>query len=601
MDAQAIRNALILENRLSILDVAFANAWMPPGPIKKTNEEKRLTESYALLLIYLLRASLEGHLCAAIDVMGALTPDPALWLKPFSEDCGKAYDLLLKDWQAACTGQIACCPLAMSQDEATQKHLPIVFANERFYLQKNHLLENGLYKSFRDLLKKSADWQLSRPQLEKKAQDLIDQKELLPEQTEALLALGGNRQITSLIGGPGTGKTHTAKHLIRTLIGLAGSQFPLKIALAAPTGRAAATLQRGIQLPDLVKKDCFAGTLHALLGISGSIIKARHNKCNPLVFDVILVDESSMIDAQLMQALFQAIKPGARVILMGDSHQLPPVEIGGIFTDLVDQINRQTPGQITHLTKCMRTEILPILQLCDQVRAGDAQGALKLAQQSEAIGFCPLETENDWKKARLQIIDRCCQGAGESDLAKAKRNFETHKLLTPLKVGYWGADLLNASIFSKAIGHHKDLSFAPLMVTSNQHHLEIYNGELGILQLKRNSYLRSPNWRDRAQCAHFGSSNREGEIERTLPAALLTDCELAWCCSIHKAQGSEFESVDLIIPPGAERMSRQLLYTALTRARKKITIWASQNDFKRAVETSSSRQSGLLARFSRET
>lgn len=590
--------ALIEEELLSPLDCAFAAAW---GAQELETADDETSADYALLLIYLLRASLEGHLCAVVpkEKEGALFPDPLIWLAPAKGDWALIHQNLFERWRRAIEWPTALCPIAKSRELSAEKRWPLIWEKGRLYLQRNLLLEDALLASFSKLMSGKASRSLCPCALKEHVAALVKGKELLGEQGRAIESLSGNRQLSCIVGGPGTGKTHTARHLINTLTLLAGPQ-PLSIALAAPTGRASANLQRGIQFSKAQKKRNFAGTLHALLGITGLIANAHHNERNPLPFDAIVVDESSMIDAPMMLALLQAMKPGARLIMMGDPHQLPPVEIGGIFFDLTAHLLRSIPSQVTCLQRCMRTEIQPILSLCEAVRRADVMGALAQIEQSDLITWHSMRTKEDWEHARRIIIGHCLKSSEQKTAHQARCDFEKLKLLTPLKVGIWGTVSLNQEIYQTAIRPPRTLQFAPLMVTSNHRDLMLFNGDQGVVHLKLDASFDAkfePQWREGADTAHFAPFEVDGVKERIFPAALLSDCELSWCSSIHKAQGSEYDEILLIIPPGAERMNRELLYTALTRTRSRLTIWADEGDFKRAIECSGKRHSGLQSRF----
>ncbi len=590
--------ALIEEGLLSPLDCAFAAAW---GAQELNTVDDETSADYALLLIYMLRASLEGHLCAIVpkEKEGRLFPDPLIWLAPAKGDWAITHKNLFERWRKAIELPTAVCPIAKSRNASAEKKWPLIWEKGRLYLQRNLLLEDALLASFAKLMSSQASVSLCPHALKEHVDALVKGKELLSEQGRAIESLSDNRQLSCIAGGPGTGKTHTARHLIDTLIQLTGPD-PLRIALAAPTGRASANLQRGMHFSKAQKERNFAGTLHALLGITGLIANAHHNECNPLPYDAIVVDESSMIDAPMMLALLQAMKPGARLIMMGDPHQLPPVEIGGVFFDLTAHLERSAPSQVTYLQRCMRTEIQPILTLCEAVRRSDVMKAFAQIDQSDLITWHSIKTKEDWRRARHDIILRCLKSSEHQTSHQARCDFERLKVLTPLKVGIWGTDSLNQEIYQMAIRQPRKLQFAPLMVTSNHRDLMLFNGDQGVVHLKIGSNFDAkfePHWRESADTAHFAPYGLDGQKERIFPSVLLTDCELAWCSSIHKAQGSEYDEILLIIPPGAERMYRELLYTALTRTRARLTIWADESDFKRAIERSGRRLSGLQSRF----
>lgn len=607
--------ALIQEGHINSLERAFAESWgaVEPNSFRFCPEEgpPPLGESCALLLVYLLKASLEGHLCVQWGGELAFSPHLPGW----NLTTDSRWRSTLENWRRALLEGDEQIPIASKHQIFAPQSPPVIKRGKRIYLQRQFLLEEGLCESLRSLQSESAEFAIPLGHVAGELASLTRSATLLPEQAQAISTCCGTARLTCLVGGPGTGKTFTAGHLI-SLLARCCKGANLRIALTAPTGRAAANLQRVLRavgnLPEGMQVS--AETLHALLGIFRSPDRALSHRMHPLIHDIILVDESSMIDSRLMSALLRAIKPGARLILMGDRDQLPPVELGSPFADYLSYLIQRQPSRVTILKQCKRAEIQPIVDLAASVRAGDFNGALASLSHCEGVSWSSLESPEDWRAARRAILTRACQLSGAESVGAALKLFDRCKILSPLKVGPWGVERLNDEVYHSKRAQAAGGEQLPLLITSNDRDLQLFNGDLGVLTLTQEGQTGpiqgrgqsapaqcqqattaqrqqgAVPWRERGATAHFASSDGL----QAVPAALLPDCELAWALSIHKAQGSEFEEIDLIIPPDCERISRQLLYTALTRARRSIRIWSAPGDLKRAIQLSQERLSGLV-------
>lgn len=392
---------------------------------------------------------------------------------------------------------------------------PVVHVDGRLYFERFWRLENELVAEFKELLRSEPEIKLSPSTCHT----------LNNEQNEAI-RLAMSSRLTFITGGPGTGKTYTAATLIKEAL----AQAPhLRIAIAAPTGRAVGQLKQSLG-SELVEKAC---TLHRLLEL-------WHNEADLLPYDLILADEASMIDLEMMIRLFQSLKAGARLILMGDPNQLPPVEAGSVFADLADFAPR------AHLKKCLRAELQEIVDFAELVRLQDADGAIKALKSHSG----PII----WKNSSHFAFP-----------------INEMPLLTPLKRGRWGSDGLN----SQGLRENPQGPY-PIMITRNQDKIDLYNGDRGTL------FTLDPKPGDKAL---FGS--------RTIPALFLAHYTLAWALSIHKSQGSEFEAVRALFPDGSEEFGVAALYTAVTRAKRHVEIWAEEPLLRKVIETSSRRNSGI--------
>lgn len=366
---------------------------------------------------------------------------------------------------------------------------------------------------------------------------------LTEDQTKAV-ELGCRSPVFILTGGPGTGKTFTAGHLLKTLFN--STAFPLNVAIAAPTGKAALTLQttlsKAIDLPLQAK------TLHSLLGF-------KEENLPILPFDILLVDESSMIDVELMARLLSSIKSGAKLILLGDPYQLPPVEGAPIFPFLAES----HPAKV-ELKQCLRIESVDLLKASQEI--------LKEGQFSANSSVKLLDKGEDLKEVLMSHLSRFPQSFPEgTDSATMLASFQRFKILTPLRKGKAGSEEINRTLFQALKREGKN--GIPIMITANDYRFELYNGEIGILLTEQKNL---PFRFTEEDFVYFSSTRR-------FPALLLPDYELAYAMTVHKSQGSEFDEVLLLLPSMTHACSQALLYTAFTRAKKRITVWKEINYF----------------------
>ncbi len=337
--------------------------------------------------------------------------------------------------------------------------------------------------------------------------------ELTKDQNDRIQA-SINKSLIIITGGPGTGKTYTAAKLVHQL------KSSLKhIIFAAPTGKAAQRLKESFK-----SEEVEALTLHRLLGKEDDLIK--------LPYDLLIVDEASMIDLKMMIHLLKSIKKGARLLLLGDVNQLPPVEAGAPFQALVELYEKK--WGITPLKECLRSDLKNLKQLSDYVVQGNSQEALALLEQNHS----------EIQLKELSIPPK-------------------YPVLTPLKQGPFGVQKLNRWYLSKHLS-----PVQPIMVTENNDDLGLYNGDIGFLDGQGKATFQN----------------------KTFPEKICPRFELAFSLSIHKSQGSEFEEVHIVLPEGSEVFGRNLLYTAITRAKKKLVIYSSKETLKKTIEASSKRR-----------
>lgn len=284
-----------------------------------------------------------------------------------------------------------------------------------------------------------------------------------------------------------------------------------------------------------------------------------------------------MIDIDLITTLLKAIKPGARLILLGDPNQLPPIESGAFFADLVETLKKRK--EVSELTVCLRAEVAEIASFSHLIASGNVD-----------IFSHPGITFKEWEgdKSYFSLL----QKVDQEEPIKAFRAFNRFRILSPLREGPLGVDALNQEIYKYFVSlHDKNTPFiAPIIILKNDSPLNLFNGEIGLLvkQNLENSALVKGDY------ALFQS----GDEMRKIPAILLPSFEYAYSMSIHKSQGSEFDHVLLLLPEGTEKFGKKVLYTAVTRAKKSLEIWGKKetllNTLKNPLDRLSSIQERLL-------
>ncbi|CCB85040.1 MULTISPECIES: exodeoxyribonuclease V subunit alpha [Parachlamydia] len=553
-------------------------------------------EAPAAFICHLLLSTQNGHLCTRIkqDVVSPSIDE--VWIgEPHQKELIEPLLLHLLD--------LVKEAVQKRSDDLSQ----IIYRREHaYYLQKHWQQETLWINCVKKVLMPANQW-IDSDAIQTEVSHLIDNQKLLPEQAQAILK-AAQQNLLLICGGPGTGKTYTAGQLIKTLWNHLPpeKQKTFQIALAAPTGKAASNLQNSLakateNLPNWeIPK---AKTLHALLNII-PYKYAKKRSFSPLAADLILIDESSMIDLPMMIQLFSSLKPSAKLILLGDHHQLPAVGIGSPFRDLRTYMQNKSEyaDQVVELKTCLRAELKGILDFAETVKSGDASGALTLLENAHLQGIEKVFLDEKMslsnfytffleKTAPFFSFDNIQNRSPEELLTV----FNRVRILSPLRKGPFGIETLNHLLLERFMQNHSTLSpfVAPILLTKNDHKSELFNGEIGVLvRLQKNEGLQPGDY------ALFPCKAKDGsETIRRIPALLLPQFEYAYCLSVHKSQGSEFDQIFLMLPSGSEVFGREILYTAVTRAKKYLQIWTDPNTFTMTLKQTSKRLSSFVERM----
>jgi len=415
----------------------------------------------------------------------------------------------------------------------------------------------------------------------------------------AQLAL--SRALTVLTGGPGTGKTTTVARLLALLAEQAelDGKPRLRIALAAPTGKAAARLLEAVQLEvdalanvDRERLPALAATtLHRLLGSRpDTSSRFRHNRENRLPHDVIVVDETSMVSLTMMARLLEAVRPDSRLLLVGDPDQLASVEAGAVLADLVEGLTAVVDSPVATLVTPHRFGE-SIGALADAIRDGDADAAVRvLAAGGEHIEWVDVHQPAEvLRKVLVPHALRLREAAVLGDADAALKTLEQHRLLCAHRRGSYGVAYWNRQV-ERWLSEQTDMPLwadwyvgRPVLVTANDYGLGLYNGDTGVAVL-RDGGLRA------------AMATSAGPVQ--FATGRLADVETMHAMTIHKSQGSQAVEITVLLPPTDSRLlTRELLYTAVTRAREKVRLVGSADQLRAAVTRRAIRATGLSRRL----
>ena len=521
----------------------------------------------------------------------------------------------------------------------------IVFDKDCLYLKRYWLFERELQQHLTERLTAKARYGNSDikacmtelfPVNEKVASTDIDWQEVA-------VANAINKGFAIIAGGPGTGKTYTVTKLLAAIVSLQQKthQEPLNIALIAPTGKAAQRLSESIinakaGFSDLVPSEVLsaipdeAKTIHRLLGVIPHQPNFKYNENNLPSYDVILIDEVSMVDLPLMTRLFRALKPSAQVIMLGDADQLPSVSAGSVLADIAPRPhagysveNNQYLTQVcqsyslsTNFSEatCQSSD-MDYLTLLTKSRRFDGEGGIGLLAQEVIAG----DAKQSWQLLTKQSNEQLTYEQGElkqwltplvekyylplkqcTDITQAFALLLKFRILCATRKGAQGVEEINNFIDAMMVGksslwqqeQHNLYHGKPIMITENDYQLGLYNGDIGIV------------WQnDDKQLSVFFEQSGQGDnferYKRVMPSRLPSH-ESVFAMTIHKTQGSEFAHVAMVLPEGTAQsqsqqqlLSRELLYTGITRAKSHLSIASDKVTWQRSVLAKVKRHSQL--------
>ncbi len=603
----------VADDRLRPLDLALADWCLRHGS----------GEPVAAAMALVSRAAGDGHTCLPLDTPPALPGDSPLW-------SGDGLPAMLRE-----------SPLVGGPDDENR---PLIYDRNALYLQRYHDYERRLAARLRELMAVEPAPVDFAPLIP--GGPLFDAVWTGPGEPQwqavaAFVAL--RRRLAVISGGPGTGKTYTVVRLMRLLMetAVAAGHPPPVIQLAAPTGKAAARMMESVRrglaemgesggLPDriaaLLPRE--ATTLHRLLGLTRHSIQPHHHRDRPLATDTVIVDEASMVDLPLMTKLAEAVPDHGRLILLGDRYQLASVESGSVLAELcrpagVNAFSRPQreaagallagyappPGAapenrlladhvVTLRTSHRFRPDSPIGRLAAAVNAGDMERLVEIADHGHTDVTVRLwdDAAAGGFEAALHTLPGELADAYHP-LFEADRPEETlaalerTRLLTATRIGPTGSETLNRRItehLARRHGldpNHRWYHGRPVLITHNDYRAGLFNGDTGVC-------LRGADGRLRVWFA-----SRDG-LRALLPTAL-PEHETAYAMTVHKSQGSEFEAVTLLLPAHeTPLLTRELIYTGLTRARERITILGARGPLEAALRKTTRRASKLAERLS---
>ncbi len=398
--------------------------------------------------------------------------------------------------------------------------------------------------------------------------------------------------LTVIAGGPGTGKTHVIARIVRAFT--AGGR-PALVALAAPTGKAAARMTESLRREGLIGPGAppAAATVHRLLGPRpGSRTRFRHDATNPLPHDVVVIDEVSMVSMTLMARLLAALKPTARLILVGDPDQLASVEAGAVLADLTGA--RAVAPAVVRLRHNFRFAGA-IQEVATAIRRGDAEAALEVLARGDAAGrlLAPEDADDALRARCVDAGSRVFAAASAADDGAALGALDDHRLLCAHRRGPYGVADWSRTVrgwLADAVpGFAADGEFyvgRPLMMTSNAADLGLFNGDTGVVL---------------AGAGQPAAAFATGGGPRRFSPYQLDGLQTVHAMTIHKSQGSQFRRVSVVLPPvESPLLTRELLYTAVTRASDEVLLIGREDAVRAAVARPAGRTSGLRARLDRD-
>lgn len=626
--------------------------WEEATRLTEAGELRRLSSAFArfvgslgdvappVLLAALVLSELEGrgHSCLQL---ADLAHDPAGllgWTKEQWQALAGTVAPLPKNAKAW-AAKLAACEEVWQVGEF-DFGAPLVFDGERLYLRRYWRDETLVAGSIR--ARAAATHPVESTQV-RTWLDLLftaQRAEHKPDWQKLACAVALRGSVAIITGGPGTGKTYTVARLLALLFAVAPDAAQQRIALAAPTGKAAARLKQSIDkaltelaervgdalpLRELTSRMGAARTLHSLLGARPDTRSFAHHAGNPLDVDVLIVDEASMVHLEMMACLLDALPLGATLILLGDKDQLASVEAGAVLGDLCHDAqaggySRETAAYVLEASGeelppdflgkagplAQQTVMLrhsrrfggPIGQLALAVNAGDSDAAEAVLRGGGEGALRWIEGAHQHQAVSLALVGyqpylellREGPGSDHEDWVRAVlRRFEAFRILCAVREGEWGVSSLNtaieASLQTAGLLRRAGEWYVgrPVMVTRNDYGTRVFNGDIGLT-------LGDP-----ARPGSLRVYFLEGDDVRSVLATRLRSVETAYAMTVHKSQGSEFRHTVLVLPEDRHGiLTRELVYTGITRASAEFTLLSpNATVLAEAVARRTHRASGL--------
>ncbi len=468
---------------------------------------------------------------------------------------------------------------------------PLKLEQNRLYLYRYWSYENSLAEQIKQLIATPTPCHNNNSLINRYFIELIDETDWQRE--AAIKAI--SQSFTIITGGPGTGKTTTVVKILALLQELAATkEHVLHIALAAPTGKAAMRLQESIgfskstlpcaesikqRIPETVT------TIHRLLGAKPPSPYFKHDSTQPLAYDVVVVDEASMIDLALMSKLVDALKPGARLILLGDKDQLASVESGAVLADLTVAL----PLNTVELKKSYRFQG-DIKDLAIAVNSQLFKTAWKLLNQnSQQIGLLSGDLISYISEKYTVYLNKVNNNA---DFSEIYTEFSRFQVLCSNRQGEQGVIEINHKVEThfqqQNIIHISGQWYIgrPIMVMQNNAGMQLYNGDIGICLFDKVS---------KRLAVYFLRS--DGSVKKVLPSRVPKH-ETVFAMTIHKSQGSEFNDCLCVLPEVINPvLTKELIYTAITRAKTSLKIASNYAVFNQTIQKRVDRTGGLFEKL----